>query len=305
MRHAGGGNHDVGLLEFRGQVHGSGVGQDDRCVDFLAGQQQSDGTADGHAAANHQDALALEVDVVAAKQLHTALGRAGQRRLHFTVHVGHQAAKVHGVQAVGVLLRVHGFQDDVLVDVLGKRELDDVAGALGVLVEFLDDLQEVFLGDVLGEVAADGLDAHLCAVLVLAADIPGAAGVGAHQDGAQAGDDALGGKGRNAGGQFCLDGSGGGLAVKDLCGGLCHYICSFCWEAHANGTRRRRCGGGSRWLRFSAGVMRVQRLLSQEPLVTTARAAGTAGSCRRACRRVPGEPLHQRCRRRPLRVRWR
>ena len=93
------------------------------------------GPADGHAAAHHEHALAVQVDAVPAQQFHAALGGAGQRGVHGAADVGHQPAQVHRVQAVGVLGRVHGLEDDVLVDVLGQRQLDDVAGAFRVVVE--------------------------------------------------------------------------------------------------------------------------------------------------------------------------
>ncbi len=266
VRLAGRGDHDVGLPEFGGQVHRAGVGQDDRGVDVLAGQQQPHRAADGDAAAHHQHALAVEADAVPGEQLHAALGGARQRGLHGAADVGHEPAQVHRVQAVGVLVGVHGLQDDVLVDVLGQRQLDDVAGAVRVLVELPDHGQQLLLGGVLRQVAADGRDAHLGAVLVLAADVPGAARVGADQDGAQARDDALGLQCGDAFGQFGLDGGGGGLAVKDL-GGF-----------------------GVSWSQ-------------QTSWPTTARAAGTAGSRRRACPRGTGAP------RRPWRsrpsARWR
>ncbi len=46
------------------------------------------------------------------------------------------------MQAVGVLARVDALQRGVLVEVLGQRQLHDVAGALGVGVELVDGLVE-------------------------------------------------------------------------------------------------------------------------------------------------------------------
>ena len=75
------------------------------------------------------------------------------------------------MQAVGVLARVDALQRGVLVEVLGQRQLHDVAGALGVGVQLVDGLVELGLADVGGQIAADRVDAHLGAVGVLAPDI--------------------------------------------------------------------------------------------------------------------------------------
>ncbi len=69
----------------------------------------------------------------------------------------------------------------------GQRELHDEAGAVGVGVQLLDHGLELGLRDVGGQVAADGCDAHLRAVAVLAGDVPLRAGVVADEDRAEPG----------------------------------------------------------------------------------------------------------------------
>ena len=108
-------------------------------------------------------------------------GRAGQRR----VLAEHQPAQVGGVQAVGVLVGVDAFQRGVLVQVLGQRQLHDVAGAFRVGVELVDGRVQLGLADVGGQIAADRVDPDLRAVGMLTADIRLGPGVVADQDRAQ------------------------------------------------------------------------------------------------------------------------
>ena len=145
------------------------------------------GPADGDPAADHDHVRAVDLHAVVAQQLDDAVRGAGQR----PGLVQHQPAEVRRVQAVGVLGRVDQLQHPVGVDALGQRELDDVAGAGRVLVELADRRLDLLLGGGGGQIAADGGDADLGAVAVLARDVPLAAGVVADQQGAQAGLDTL------------------------------------------------------------------------------------------------------------------
>ena len=202
------------LPEVRGQVTRAGVALGHRRVLAAPGQQQRHRAADGDTAADDHDLGALDLDAVAAQQGEDAVRGAGQRgRL-----VQDEAAEVHRVQAVRVLVRVHQFQDAVLVDALGQRQLDDVAGAGGVLVELADDRLDLLLGGGVGQFALDGGDADLGAVAVLAGDVLLAAGVVADEDRAEAGRDALLLQRRHAGGQIGLDRGCGGLAIENLGG---------------------------------------------------------------------------------------
>ena len=75
------------------------------------------------------------------------------------------------MQPVGILAGVDPLQRGVLVEVLGQRQLHDVAGALGVGVQLVDGLVERGLAGVGGQIAADRVDADLGAVGMLAADV--------------------------------------------------------------------------------------------------------------------------------------
>ncbi len=66
---------------------------------------------------------------------------------------------------------VDPLQGGVLVEVLGQRQLHDVAGALGVGVQLVDGLVELGLADVGGQITPDRVDADLGAVRVLAPHI--------------------------------------------------------------------------------------------------------------------------------------
>lgn len=120
------------------------------------------------------------------------------------------------MQTIGVLGRIHQFQDTVGVDALGERELDDVAGAGRVLVQLADDRLDLLLGGGLRQFPLDRGDADLGAVAVLAVDVPAASRIVAHQEGAQTGLYALGLQCLDAGGELGLDSGCGGLAIQDL-----------------------------------------------------------------------------------------
>ena len=73
----------------------------------------------------------------------------------------------------------------------GKRQLHNVAGAVRVLIKFLDDSFQFFLGGVLRQVLADGADADFLAVLVLHAHVGVGGGVVAYEHSGEARNDAL------------------------------------------------------------------------------------------------------------------
>lgn len=124
--------------------------------------------------------------------------------------------QAHRVQTVGVLGRIHEFQDAVRVDALGQGQLHDVTGARGVGVEFADDVLDLLLRGGVGEFALDGADTDLGAVLVLAVHVPPAARVVPDEQGSQAGGDTPGLEGRHADGEIGLDRGCGGLAIENL-----------------------------------------------------------------------------------------
>src|SRR5690606_16837335 len=147
---AGGGDDDVGLADMPGEALGAGVAQGDGGVLGAAGEEQSDRASHRDAAVDHAHACSGDRHPVPAEQLDDSARGAGQRRLD----AQRQPAEVDGVQSVGVLGRVHAFQYGVRVEVARERELDDVAGAGRVGVEFVDDVLDLALGGVGGQVAA-------------------------------------------------------------------------------------------------------------------------------------------------------
>src|SRR5699024_1712746 len=129
-----GGDDHVRTAQLGGQIGGAGVAQGDGRVVLAPGEQRADGAAHGDAPADDHDVLAAEVEAVALGQLDHGARRAGQRGVDGLVGVEHQAAEVHRVQPVGVLGGVDPLEDRVGVDLLGQRQLHDVAGAGRVLV---------------------------------------------------------------------------------------------------------------------------------------------------------------------------
>jgi hypothetical protein len=90
------------------------------------------------------------------------------------------------VEAVGVLVRIHGQQCRVEIELLGHRRLDEVAVDLGVGVELRHRRQQVGLGPVTGHADVLRDHPHLGAQLMLLPDVARRRRVVPHQDGAQA-----------------------------------------------------------------------------------------------------------------------
>ena len=124
----------------------------------------------------------VELNAEAAQKVQTAVRGARQGRLL----VEHELAQVDWVQAIGILGGVNALEDGVFIQVLGQRQLDDIAGAGIISVELIDDGLEFFLRDIGRQVLADGVDAELFAVAVLHLHIGLGAGVFADQDGGEA-----------------------------------------------------------------------------------------------------------------------
>ena len=176
-----------------------------------AREQQSQRTPDSDTAPDDHDVRAVDCDVVATQQFDNAAR--GARK--WSLGAEHQAAEVGGVQTVGVLVRIHQLEHRVRIEVLGQRQLHDVARDRGVSIEFRDLGVDRSLGGVSRHVDANGGDAHLGAVLVLATHVGVTAGVIAHQHGAQAREDALRIEGSHANGELGLHGSGSGFSIKN------------------------------------------------------------------------------------------
>ncbi len=164
-----------------GKIDRAGVAQGDGGVLAAAGEEQPDRTPDRHAAADDDNIGAVDRDVVAAHQLDTRARGARQRaRLH-----EHQATEIARVQPVGVLARIHPLEHGELVEASRQRQLDDVAGAARVGVEFVDDGLDLSLRDGRRKLALDARDPDLRAIAVLAGDIRGARRVVADEDRAE------------------------------------------------------------------------------------------------------------------------
>ena len=225
-----------------GQVPGPGVAQRDGRVLAAPGEQQAERAADRDAAPDHGDVRARDRDVVAPQQLHDAPWRAGQRsRL-----AEHQLAQVDRVQPVGVLGRVHPVQDGEGVQASWQRQLDQVPGALGVGVQFVDDRLDPLLGGAGGQVTADAGDAGRQAVAVLAVDVGVAARVVPHQYRAQPGYLAHRGQVGHPFPEVLLDCGGGGAAVENR---RRHRVLPIFLlnEMLIVPSRRRRAGPGDQW----------------------------------------------------------
>ena len=122
------------------------------------------------------------------------------------------------MQAVGVLARVDALEDRIGVDPARQRQLNDVTGAGRVGVEGVHGGLDPRLRGGLRQVDADGGDADLGAVGVLAGDVPDAPRVLADEHGAQPGRRAPLAQSGDAPGQLGLDRGGRGLAVQHLRG---------------------------------------------------------------------------------------
>ena len=143
------------------------VAERDRRVLATTRQQQSDRATDCDASSDYHHVRACNRDLVAAQEMQDSARGARQRGFL----AQHQSTEVDRVQAVGVLVGVDALEGCVLVKVLGKRQLHDVAGALGIDIELVDRRVELLLRDVGRQVASQRIDADLGAVVVLAAHV--------------------------------------------------------------------------------------------------------------------------------------
>ena len=116
---------------------------------------------------------------------------AGGRARHRTRHTEGEAAHVHGVQAVDVLVRVHLQQRGLEVDLGRRRVLHQHGADVGVFVEAVDRVDQVSLRRIVAEVMMRAREAQLLRLLHLHANVAGRSGVAADQDRAQSGVHAL------------------------------------------------------------------------------------------------------------------
>ena len=117
------------------------------------------GFANDVAAAKDDALLAGGLDVVALEELKDALGGGGDEAGQSDGH----AADVDGVESVDVLAEVDGLDYLLLVDVARQRKLHDKSVDISVLVEFVNLVEQLLLGDVVLKAEQGGGEAAFLA----------------------------------------------------------------------------------------------------------------------------------------------
>ncbi len=143
---------------------------------------------------------------------------ARRRAREGSVDAHDQLAEVDRVEPVDVLARVDGPQRLLLVEVLRQRKLDEEGVDLGVLVVLTDDGEELFLSGRGRKLPPERGDPDLTRVLVLEADIDGAALVVADEDRAEPGRDPTVAEPLHPLGEVALDRFQERVAVEELRG---------------------------------------------------------------------------------------
>ena len=201
LRLADGDNEDVRLDGHRADVAGARVAHRDRGIPTRSGLQQQRRHRFSHdvGAANDHGVPAGRIDAAAQQELLHAIRRRGPEPGRIP---DGDFAHVRGVEAVDVLAGIDAQQHEMLVDVLGERQLNQDAVDLGIGVEAIDEREQVCLARLLGQ--ADGLvmEARLSAGLAFHADVDLGRGVVAHQDHRQPRRDAAGREGGDLGGEL-------------------------------------------------------------------------------------------------------
>mmetsp|Transcript_9467 Transcript_9467/g.19601 ORF Transcript_9467/g.19601 Transcript_9467/m.19601 type:complete len:394 (-) Transcript_9467:24-1205(-) len=167
---------DVGALHLRLRVDGTGVHDGDSGVALQ--EQHGGGHAHDVGAPQHHRVLPLHRHPAAVQQLDAPLGRAGHEERLAALHA--KGADVERVEAIDILLDADGAEDGGLVNVLGEGKLDEDAVHSRVRVEILHNLQELLLGDCLGQFLAERCNAALRALLLLHVNVRLRIAPGAH-----------------------------------------------------------------------------------------------------------------------------
>ena len=180
----GRGDHDRGRAGVVGPVGHAGVQQGDRGVGALLLQRQEDRhrAAEREATAEHRHVPTGHRDLVVPEQSHDP----GRRARPWTGHAEGEAAHVHRVGAVGVLVRIDLGQRRVVVDVGRRGVLEEHGVDRGIVVERPDRLHHVGLRGVARELGVAAAEPELLGLLHLHADVAGRSAVLAHQDRAEA-----------------------------------------------------------------------------------------------------------------------
>ena len=158
-------------------------------LEFFETNKQRHRLADDHAAADDDGFRAVGVDAGNFQQLHAAGRGAGDEAGRVFEH---ELGDVFRVEAIDVLARVDLADDGFLVDVLGRRRLDEDAVDGGVGVEIADDLEQFLLGGFRGQFDFQRVESELGAGAGFRADIDLRRGIAADQHHGEAGPDALG-----------------------------------------------------------------------------------------------------------------
>ena len=140
------------------------------------------------------------------------------------------------MQAIGILGGIDALQHRVFIEVLGQRQLHDVPGAGGILVELINRRIELFLRHVSREIFADGVHPDLLAIAVLHLHIRMAGGIISHQHRSQTRGDALLAECLHAGGEISED----LIAVQFSIQGDCSHEFHYSTAAPAGGITPRR-----------------------------------------------------------------
>ena len=181
-------------------------------------QKFGHGLAHDVAPAHDHGVASVQGDAGGGQQAHYAFGRAGNDAVPAQLERAH----VQHVESVHVLVHGNGVYDLVLINMLGKWELDEYAVHSVVRIEFPDEGEQFLLGNALGKGQQTGFHPGFLGGLHLVADIYLARRVLPHDDYAEA---------RNPAVLFPEPGnlrldvfpyeSGDSLAVDDLC---CHIL---------------------------------------------------------------------------------
>ena len=184
------------------------------------GGQQHHGHGLAHDVGAADDHGMLAAQILHANRfqhLHAAVGRAGLE----ADFPHHQCAGAGHVEAVHILGGRDGFNDLVIVNVLGQGQLHQNAVNAGVVVQRCHAGQQLGFGHRGIVLFQHGVKAHVFAGLDLVAHIDLGSLVVAHQNHGQTGRHALGLEGCCTRGDFLAQLFGEGFAVDDL---GCH-----CW----------------------------------------------------------------------------
>jgi len=209
-------DHDVGLAHEAFEIAREAVAAGDRAAGDQQFQRERPADVVGHA--DHDRMLAAHGSIGVAEQGHHALGRAWAQ----AEAAQGQAADVHRLEAVDVLVRIDAVDQRVLVDVRGQRRLHQDAVHRRVGIEPVDQREQRVLRGACRQVEIERTEADLLAGLALVAHVDRRGRVLADQHDGEAGLGqalrlALGDATGDAFEQFLRD----AFAVEDACAHGC------------------------------------------------------------------------------------